>query len=183
VTADPTADLTPAPTPGRDARRAALEPLRAALITRAHAEASRIREDADAAAQQVIAAARDEAAAVLARARADGEAEAAALLEAEAARSRQVARSLVLAARRATYDEARVRARSAVRALLADGQRRARLAAALRARLGGVGAVRDHPDGGLVAETGDGRSIDASAGALVDTVISAKDVEQLWASR
>jgi vacuolar-type H+-ATPase subunit E/Vma4 len=166
-----------------EARRAALEPLRAALITRARAEAARIQAAADADAQQVMAAARDEAAAVLARARAEGEAEAGAMLATEAARSRQVARGLVLDAQRAAYDELRERARSAVRGLLEAPDRRARLAASLRARLGDQGTVRDHPDGGLLAETDDGRSIDASIGALVDADVSGKDVEQLWDTR
>ena len=161
------------------ARRAALEPLRAALLSRARAEAARIEAEADADAQQVMTAAREQAAAVLARARTDGEAQAAATLATEAARSRQMARGLVLGAQRAAYDELQERARSAVRGLLADPGRRAGLAAALRSRLGDHAVLRDHPDGGLLAETDDGRSIDASIGALVDAALSGTDMEQL----
>ena len=165
------------------ARRTALEPLRAALLTRARAEAARIQAAADTDAQQIVAAAREQAAKVLAQARTDGEAQAAALLATEAALSRQAARGLVLGAQRDMYDDLRARARSAVRDLLDDLDRRAQLAATLRSRLGTQALIRDHPDGGLLAETDDGRSIDASIGALVDAVINAKDLEQLWDTR
>ena len=173
--------------PGVDAvvgvRGAALEPLRAALLTRARTEAARIQAAADADAQQVMAAAREQSAAVLAQARTDGEAQAAALLASEAALSRQMARGLILGAQRAMYDDLRARACSAVRGLLDDPERRARLAATLRSRLGSDAVITDHSDGGLLAETDDGRSIDASVGALVDAVINGTDLEQLWDTR
>lgn len=165
-----------------DPRLAALEPLRAALIARARAEAGRVRAAAAEDGRQVLAGARDEAAALVADARAQGEADAAALLAVERSHARRVARGAVLAAQRAVYDELRERARIAVRALLADPDRRARLATVVRGRLGDHAVVRDRPDGGLVAESPDGRGVDASVEALVDSALADLDLEQLWAA-
>jgi hypothetical protein len=170
-----TAGTTSAPDP--------LAPLRTALIDRARAEAARILSSAEAEERQAMAAARDEASALMARARADGEAEAAALRAADAAGTRQQARGLVLSAEREAYDALRQQARLAVRDLLNGPGRRARLALLLRRRLGDTTTVRELPDGGLVAETDDGRSIDASVGALVDSVLRQSEVEQLWQAR
>jgi regulator of protease activity HflC (stomatin/prohibitin superfamily) len=160
-----------------------LAPLRTALIDRARAEGARVLAEAYEEERQAMAAARDEAATLLARARADGEAQAAALLALDAAGARQQARSLVLRAEREAYDELRRRACLAVRDLLDGPGRRARLASILRRRLRGPATVRELPDGGLLAETDDGRSINASVGALVDSVIRQYDVERLWTPR
>ena len=161
---------------------AALEPLRAALFARARAEADRVRAAADHDARQVLDAARAEAEALLADARARGSADAAALDAVEVARRRRAARSVVLGAQRAAYDELRSRACAAVQVLLADPARRARLADVARGRLGDRAIVRDAPDGGVVAQTPDGRSLDASVAALVDGALEDLDLEQLWAS-
>lgn len=165
-----------------DARLVALEPLRAALLARARAEGERVLEAAGEDGRQVLAAARDEAAALLADARTQGEADAAALLAVERAQARRAARGVVLGAQRAVYDELRRRARTAVQALLADPDRRARLADVACGRLGDHAIVRDLPDGGVAAETPDGRTIDASVDALVDGALADLDLEQLWAT-
>ena len=160
----------------------ALEPLRAALLARARAEANLVREAAEHDASQVLAAARAEAEALLADARGRGAADAAALDAVEEARRRRAARGVVLGAQRAAYDELRRRSCAAVATLLADPARRAYLADGLRGRLGDRAIVRDQPDGGVVAQTPDGRSIDASVVALVDGALAELDLEQLWAS-
>ncbi len=162
-------------------RDAALEPLRAALIARALAEAAEERASADEDGQRALAAAQQQADAVLADARAQGERDAAALLAAERARSHRSARGIVLGAQRAAYDELREQARAAVRDLLADPARRARLEAIARGRLGDHAVAHEQPGGGLVAETSDGRRVDASVHALVDSAVANLDLEQLWA--
>jgi vacuolar-type H+-ATPase subunit E/Vma4 len=166
----------------KDPDGAALEPLRAALIARAHAEADRVCAAAEADGQRVLAAARKNAAQLLSDARAQGEADAAALLAVEAASARRAARGVLLAAQRAAYDELRQRARTSARALLDDRSRRARLTAVVRDRLGEHAVVREHPDGGLLAETPDGRRVDASIDTLVDIALAQLDLEPLWAA-
>jgi hypothetical protein len=163
------------------AHDAALEPLRTALIARARAEAAEERASAEADGQRVLAAAQQQAEVVLADARAQGEADAAALLAAQRARSRRAARGIVLGAQRAAYDELSERACAAVRELLADPARRACLEAVARGKLGDRVVVRVLPEGGLVAETADGRRVDASVQALVDSAVANLDLEQLWA--
>ena len=88
----------------------------------------------------------------------------------------------MLGAQRAAYDELREQARG-------GGARAARLirrgrpvsTAIARGRLGDHAVVREQPGGGLVAETSDGRRVDASVHALVDSAVADLDLEQLWA--
>lgn len=161
-------------------QRLALEPLRRALLDAAHVEADRIRRAAEEAGRDDVAAAEDEVAAMLARARAQGVADGAAMRRADESRARSAARTDHLAAQRETYEELRRRARQAVRALLREPGNRELLAEALRRRLGGVADVEDTDDGGLSARAPDGRSMDASVGALVDRALAGLDLEQLW---
>jgi vacuolar-type H+-ATPase subunit E/Vma4 len=163
-------------------REAALQPLRAALIARANDEAAEARAAAEDRGRQAAAAAHSQAAVVLAAARAHGEADAAALLAAERARVRRTARGVVLAAQRAVYDELRRQAGEAVRQLLDDPAQRERLVAAVGRQLGAQAAFREQPDGGVIAETPDGRSIGASVGALVERAVADLDLEPLWAA-
>jgi vacuolar-type H+-ATPase subunit E/Vma4 len=158
----------------------ALEPLRAALISRAHTEADRIRMAAEEDGRQVLAAAREEADALLASARVQGRADAVALLEVETARARRAARGVVLAAQQAAYDRMCGQAREAVRALLDEPGCRSRLEAVIRDQLGSQAVVRDLPDGGVLAESPDGRSIDASVAALVERAVAGLHPERLW---
>jgi len=161
---------------------APLEPLRAALIARAKDEADETRTAAEKDGRLAVEAAREEAATMLADARARGEADAAGLLAVEHARARRVARSVVLEAQRAAYAELLTQTRQAARLLLADPLRREQLVAALRRQLGEYASIRDHPDGGIIAETPDGRSIDASVATLIDRAVADLDLEQLWAA-
>lgn len=163
-------------------QNAALDPLREALNYRAHAEAEHIRTAAEQDGQRVVTEARSRAETLLEGARETGRADAAALLAEERAGARRAARAIILEAKRDSYEEVRRRARLAVAQLLAEPRRRSRLAAALQARLGGDAVVRDHPDGGLVAEAPGGRRIDASVAALVDRAVADLDLEQLWAA-
>jgi len=164
------------------AREAALEPLLAALVARAKEAAEAARAAAEEDGRRAVAAARDQSATLLADARAHGEADAAALLQVERARARRVARAVVLQAQRAVYTELREQARQAARQLLADPTRRERLIAVLRRQLGEQAAIREQPEGGIIAETRDGRSIDASVATLIDQAVADLDLEQLWAA-
>ncbi len=170
------------PDAGPSTQWEALAPLRAALLAGARAEAARIRDAADTEAQRTLDQAHREAAELLATARAQGEADAATVLAAEAADAQRVARQVVLSAQRDVYERLRAEALEVVRHLLADPVPRAALAARIRDQLGEDAAVRADPDGGLRGESGDGRSIDASAGALVDRALAGVDGDRLWAA-
>lgn len=163
------------------AQDAALEPLRAALIAQARAEAQRLRGEAEADGRRVVVEAQRQAAQILAEAHTQGEADAAELITAERGKSRRAARAVVLAAQRAAYDDVQHKARAAVRALLAEPAGRERLEAAARARLGETAEVHALADGGLVAHTADGRRIEASVQLLVETALADLNLEQLWA--
>jgi vacuolar-type H+-ATPase subunit E/Vma4 len=158
----------------------ALEPLRAGLISRANAEADRIRAAAIEDGQRVLTAAREEAHALLETARAQGRADAAALVAVETARARRAGREEVLAAQQAAYDQLCEQARAAVRALLDEPGRQERLLAVIRGQLGGQAEIHLLPAGGVRAQTPDGRSIDASVAALVDRAVAGLHPEQLW---
>ena len=163
-----------------DPRLLAVQPVRDALLARAERDSRRIRAAADADGQRALAAARAEADRLVAAARADGEADAAARLAVQRASTRRAARATVLEAQRAAYRELRRQASVTVRGLLDDPACRSRLVAELRRRLGAAADVRDDPGGGLVARTADGRSIDASVGALVDRALADLDLDALW---
>ncbi len=165
--------------PPVDPASESLEPLRAALLAQATAEADRIRADAEADARRRLDAARHEAGQLVAEARARGEAEAGWILATEEASARRDARAVVLAAQREAWERLREGSRSAVRALLRDPVVRERLAAGLRARLPGA-SIEDLADGGLAARTPDGRSVDASVAALVDRALPVVEGERLW---
>lgn len=161
-------------------QRLALRPLRRALLAAARAEADGVRGAAREAGRQDVAAAEGEVAAMLARARAQGEADGAALRRADEARARSAARTDHLVAQREAYEHLRRTAGEAVAALLREPGNRERLAESLRRALGGRATVADTDDGGLSARAPDGRSIDASVGALVDRALAGLDLERLW---
>ena len=163
-----------------DVRDQALQPLAAALRSQAEAAADHARSDAHREGQRLVAAADAQAQAVLAEAQRLGAADAAGLLEIERSRARRAARDVVLAAQRAAYEELRRRCRVAVAELVGDPGRHERLADTVRTRLGPGAAVSDHPSGGVVGVSPDGRRIDASVEALVDAALAQADVEQLW---
>jgi vacuolar-type H+-ATPase subunit E/Vma4 len=159
----------------------ALEPVGQALLASAREQAERIGADAADEGRRILQAARAQAAGLLAAAREQGEAEAAALAALERSRSRGAARTVVLAAQRAAFEELRERARAEVRALLADPEQHQRLVAVVTGRLGGQATVHDRLGGGVVAETADGRLVDAGVDALVDRAMAGLDLGDLWA--
>lgn len=163
---------------------AALAPVQRALAAEAHATADRVIAAARAAAAGTLAEAEREAAAIVAGARAQGVADATAALAGERARGRRRARSVVLAAQRAAYQDLRAAVEAAVLGLRAapDYPRLvAALTALARADLGPDAVVREEPAGGIVA-TAPGRQVDYSLRALADRAPAAARVEpeQLW---
>lgn len=157
-----------------------LEPLRRALLAGASAEADRLRGDAQREGAHAVAQARAEADALLEAARARGESDGAELLAAEQTAAHRAARAAVLLAQHTAYEELRRSALEAVRELLQEPERRRLLGALLRDRLGGLATVSDTADGGLSAQAPDGRSIDSSVSALVDSALAGLSLEQLW---
>ena len=167
--------------PPSDPTALALEPLRAALLARATTEADRLRADAEAEARRRVDAARREAGQLVADARTRGAVEAGWILAAEDASARRAARAVVLTAQREAWEHLREESRAAVRALLRDPAVRARLAARLTERLPGA-TIHDLADGGLSAQTTDGRSVDASVEALVERALPVIEGERLWSA-
>jgi hypothetical protein len=167
-------------TPGIPTERDPLQPLRSALLQQARRDADLLRATAANEERQAVAAAEEEAAALVARARVQGQSDARDVQTHERARQRRAQRAVVLEAERAAYDQLIRLSRSAVRELLADGDNRTRLALVLSSRLGVGAQVHDLPDGGLLAEDDEGRSIDASVAGLVDSAVSQLDVTRLW---
>ena len=164
---------------------AALEPVRTALLARARADGDALLASADADAETAVAAARVEAAAAVAEARAQGERDAALVRTAERARARRQARAVVLRAQRAAYDELRRRSRAAAARLRTEPGYPAlldRLTALARAELGAAAVVREHPDGGVVAEA-PGRRVDLRLATLAERAVDTlgPEVEALWA--
>jgi hypothetical protein len=171
--------------PGRVGVRSALEPVRAALLASARADADRLRAEAAAEADRVRAAARTRADAILAEARLLGAADGAVLVAAEQARARRRARELVLAAERQAYEELRARARAAARALREDPgypALRERLSRLALTAAGEGALVSEHPDGGVVAEA-PGRRVDCTLDGFAARAVDALggEVTGLWA--
>jgi vacuolar-type H+-ATPase subunit E/Vma4 len=164
---------------------AALGPVRAALLGRACADGEALLAAADADAAAAVAAAREQAAAAVTEARAQGERDAATVRTAARARARRQARAVVLQAQRAAYDELRRRSRAAAGRLRTEPgypDLLERLTTAARAQLGAAAVVREHPEGGVVAEI-PGRRVDLSLGVLAERIVDGlgPQVEALWA--
>jgi vacuolar-type H+-ATPase subunit E/Vma4 len=156
-------------------QQAALEPVRAAMLRRAAAEAESIIATARRDAAALVAGARREAEAAEARARADGMALAAPLAAAERSRGRRAARAALLAAQRGLRDETESRIRAAILGLRDQpgyGELRDRLAALARAAAGPGAAVSEHPRGGVIARA-PGVLVDCSLPRLAERVIRA----------
>jgi vacuolar-type H+-ATPase subunit E/Vma4 len=150
-----------------------LAPLTAALRDRARAAADEVLARADEDARESLDRAHQEAAAMLAQARAKGAADGAAVLAAERAGAARQARAILLAAQQAAHDDLRTAAREAVRALREDPDYPVMLEA-LRARaqvdLGPGAVVTTLDGGGIVAESGP-RRIEYSLAALADDLV------------
>jgi vacuolar-type H+-ATPase subunit E/Vma4 len=160
--------------------RAALQPLRAALLAAATEQAQAIVADSEDEGRELLASARRERDAVVDEARQQGEQEAALRLRSQRARAHRKARELVLEAQRAAYDDLRRAAGAAVRDLLSDPREMQRWSAAVSARLGATAVVREARGGGVVGETEDGRVMDASVATVVDQAVAELDLECLW---
>jgi vacuolar-type H+-ATPase subunit E/Vma4 len=149
---------------------------REALLEDARARAARRLAAADAETDQRIAAARREAATIIAQARARGETEGRIAGARDAAVQRSFAHLKVLAAQRDVYDEFRRRARDATLALRDDPAYPAlldRLTASARRDLGdGAEIERDPPEVGGVRARDGTRSVDYTLPALADRAIA-----------
>ena len=147
-----------------------LEPVVAALRASADADASAVSRDAADRAATSLAAARDQAAQILARAREAGECDARAAITAERMRVRRQARTLVLTAHRAAYERLRAAARDAARRWAEEpGNHDALVRAATRV-LGPRARLREAPGGGIVAEHA-GRRLDLSVDTIADRAV------------
>ncbi|MGZ4494443.1 MAG: hypothetical protein ACXVWU_07080 [Nocardioides sp.] len=166
------------------ARPDPLAPVREALLGDARGEAARLLAAAAADRTATLTAARAEAEAILEAARAQGRADAEALLGVERARVRRQARSLVLAAQRATYEDLRAAVRLGARRLRADpayARWRDGLAARARATFGADAVVTEPPEGGVVVEAGTRRAAD-TLDLRADAAVTAlgPDLDGLW---
>jgi V/A-type H+-transporting ATPase subunit E len=157
-----------------------VEPARRSLLERAGADAERLLAEADERADEIVAQADADGEALVAQARADGEAAAALEGAQEQAQARRAARSAVLGARRALYDELRAGARQGVLAHRDDPALLDRLEALAREQLGDGAVIMR--DGGVRAVAGS-RSVDYSLETLAERALDelGAEVERLWA--
>jgi len=169
------------PAPAEQAWAVALEPLRAALLSQALADADQDRRAAEADGEAVLRAAQAESDDLLADARAQGLADGGRLLTIERARVRRETRRTLLQAQRAGYDELRRAVREAVEPMRDDAALKQRLHRLAVAELGAGATVHDHPGGGVVAQSRDRhRRLDLSLDALADRAVAALDLTPLW---
>lgn len=160
--------------------RQSLEPVRAALLHRARADAAAVRAEAAQFCVRLLTGAAAEAERILDEMRSVGRADAERLATAEAAHTRRAAHALVLAAQRDVYDELRHRVGEALRAALDDGRLGPALAARAAAALGPGAKVEPAPGGGFTACLGD-RQVDCSVASLTEHAVgSAEAVAELW---
>ena len=157
-----------------------LAPLRAALLARARAAAAELVAAAEAERASALSDAQREVDELLARARDQGHADGEELFASERAAGRASDQTRLLTAQRSVYESLRSRIADRVRDLLARPGAHDRLVATLVERLGDDVSVVDSPDGGVVARSPDGRSIDASVAALVDSALADQDLTPLW---
>lgn len=162
----------------------ALTPVRADLLRRAEAEATRILAAAHAQVGSILRQARQGAAETVDRARARGEADAAAESAAERSRGRDQARSIMLGAQREAYQDLRAQVLTAVGGLRTEPGYQGLLSrlTTLATRTAGPGAVITvQPEGGVVARS-DGIVVDCTlpglAGRAVDEL--GDQVRELW---
>lgn len=158
---------------------AALEPLKAELLRRAHATAAERLEQAAAEDAATIAQAEKEAAAILERARQEGISEAAVSVAAQRTRSRRHARAVILRARAEALEELRRRSIAAVGQLNTEPdypELRNRLVEYIRARLGEEAVISDAATAGIVG-TVPGRRLDCSFATLVEQALGERGTQ------
>jgi vacuolar-type H+-ATPase subunit E/Vma4 len=160
---------------------AALEPVQAALLARARADANDVLAAADADAARAAGSAQAESEQIRAAARSSGAADAKTVRATELAGAPPRGAGLVLAAQRAAYEELRRRTRKELTAAGTAGRVRAALAARARAVLGPDARIVDRPAGGVVGEAA-GRRVDCSVDALVERALTvdAGRLNRLW---
>lgn len=150
----------------------ALEPVRAAILRRAHADADAARRDADHAAVMLLGEARAEAERLLLEARATGTADAAVLTAAERTRARRKAGAVLLQAQRQVSDELRGRVIAALRTALDTSGGRAALTARITEVLGPQATITPAAGGGLIGVHA-GVAVDCSIPQLAEQAIAA----------
>lgn len=170
----------------RAEQQAAIEPVRAAMLRRATAEAEAIIATARRDASALLASSQLDARTTLDRARADGMALAAPLAAAERGRGRRAARAALLDREHSLRDEAENRIRGAILSLPGHpgyGELRDRLAALALAAAGPGAVVSDHPRGGVIARA-PGVLVDCSLPRMAERVIAvlAPEIGKLCAS-
>ena len=169
-----------------DAARVSLDPVRAALLAQAEAEAGRLVDQADERVAAQVSRAEEQKTALVDRARAEGEAAAELEAASELTRARRRARTLVLEAQRAIYDDVRREARASVQRLRSEPQYEQlleRLSAVVREELGPEAElVLDPPEGGVIGRLGN-RRVEHTLPVLVERCLAerAEEVERVWA--
>ncbi|MDF3301499.1 hypothetical protein [Streptomyces tropicalis] len=162
---------------------AALEPVRAALLAEARADAAAEAARARADARETLAAARARADVVLAEARETGRRDGAAAAALDLVHARRDAAHAELAARQAAFDTLRRRVADGVRTEAAhrDGLPEA-LAARAHRLLGPDATITPGPGGGVVAAA-PGRRVDLTPAALAERALTrlGARTEDLWA--
>lgn len=161
-----------------------LAAVRAAILAQAAADAGRTLAAADREVAARLAAAADQVARDQEAARVTAGRDATVIVDESRSRARRQARAIVLAAQQSAVEELRARARSAVSALRTDPRYPtllARLTAIARDRLGPAAVVREHPEGGVLAEA-DGRRVALTLDAAGDRAVDAlgRRAEELW---
>jgi vacuolar-type H+-ATPase subunit E/Vma4 len=163
-----------------------IDPVREALLAQAEAEAERLVSQAEDRAAAQVAQAEEQKAALVRRARAEGEAAAELEAASELTHARRHARTLILEAKRAVYDDVRREAQAAVDHLRSEpryGELLERLSARAREELGsGAELELDPPDGGVVGRV-ENRRVDHTLPVLVERCLAehAGELERLWA--
>ena len=162
---------------------AALDPVRAALLSQARSDAGSVLAEARQRAEHERAASRGRAAQILRAGRDEGERQAHAAAAAQLTRRRREARDTLLAAQRTLYDELRRRCHDAARALreAPDYPDLRRHLTDAGAALGRGASIHESGDGGVVAVAGS-RRLDLSLPTLVDEELDrlGEEVLQLW---
>lgn len=189
MTGTPAAGAAPAPaSPGvrmraaEPALRAALAPVRDAMLRHAHEQADEIVGQARQRAADAVAGARADADASVIHAREAGLAQAAPLAAAVRNQRRRDVRATVLAAQREAYQELRERVRAAVSALREEPGYDVlleRLRRSARQAAGPAATLTEDPAGGVVAR-GPGVVVDCSLPRLADAAVEALGAETDW---
>ncbi|HEX6577766.1 MAG TPA: hypothetical protein VF082_05305 [Jiangellaceae bacterium] len=163
---------------------AALDPVRAALLSQSRSDAGTVLAEARQHAEHERAAAGERAAQILQAGRDEGERQAGAAAASQLRRRRREARDTLLAAQRSLYDDLRRRCHEAATALREAPDYPVllrHLTEHAGAILGPDASIHESGNGGVVAEAGS-RRLDLSLPTLVDDELDrlGEEVRQLW---